>query len=42
MVEWREFGSGGKGWVFEASEVLFAATMTDFISFLLLLHRQKF
>lgn len=30
MVDWRELGSGGKGLVWEASEVDFAATTTAF------------
>lgn len=28
IVDWEEFGSGGNGVVFEASEVVFAASIT--------------
>lgn len=28
IVDWGEFGSGGNGVVFEASEVVFAASIT--------------
>ena len=34
MVEWEEFGSGGKGTVSYALEVVFAATTTDLLALL--------